>query len=1300
MSGIEQAAKDLFFKLRNRFPRINMGDEKGNTTSNPTDARFFNFDYEENEVKFGNITASLSDGQSLKLYYSQDVTKYMDKDEKLQWFQLLQEIRKFAKAHMLGLDIRDIAKDALNHKDMEFVAKQNQEKSQLGESRVLWARRGTVSEGHVGNVKIHVMHSERMDENPNNRLHRVDRIFLVNESGERFLLPFKSIVAAKAMANHVGLGGNPYDNSGRLICTAVTEMANLRRFASATRRQTFESEDAMQVIHAASSIKESIKRSLFRMANNSRFDESMEDLGKLLSEQDDVEDIKPYFTQNTYNENLDNWIGSAAKAFKRYKGNIMENLKESAGTVAQKLKDPNFKLVLKIADDEDRLIGSSKYTDGRALLRRILGTVADRVSMENSDLANWASQIGQDMEHGNASDEDMQIALQLAKRYVEDMKKIQNSPEAATELRVEKFGQNQRREGPRNPGNETAEFESFVNGIGEEDEVIEDESDQPPATNPNSFTDNVAAGYKAAQDNMARKVIGGLGAAGRIARNPGDALRASTEAPPSPMQPSPDEPMSLGQKIGAGYKAAQDNMANKVLGGLRAAGDIANNPGDALNRAAGALVDGPLNNGPINTYIDTVHSGIKAISPDAARRMDAMDKNGAMRRSGTAPSPYGALDRNPSLPEPAPEKDPADDERIEEIDNFKESLGKTDRPESNLLGRIPDEDEEDEFDKTIRSMAQQGKSLDDIIDYVKTTNPSKPVFQNSSPEGPGAYNPDDGFPARPQYAPPDIFDPDWMAKTPPNLRESNEALDTMLWLSGLKKKSEVTEAEEAPLSWEEIQDNFKRMTSGLSNTEVEPPAPSNATKPTAAATDDVLAKKIADIDRVSNQWKSGQPAEPLAPSNVPKLPASSMAVSVPGTTTASSMAVPVPGAGASSSSSLAVPVPGARYDRFNTGPLPGSGKFTIPDPASRVTGALSYDPPPTRSAPSNALAPSVQAKPPATSRNAPPTVPYEPEIKIPPKIDPKAPLPKEIGSFRASDAQRIPPEGLGPYEPETKIPPKLDKNSPNPPGAKIRPSELLGDPKNTNAPPLGPLDRKVGDTVAPEPPATKPTAPLSTAARALRNVGRGAGVGAGVGAILNPAFDAPDIYDRAKSGDYVGAASDLGTSVAKGAALGALGGAAGVAPIVGPIVGAPMAALLGMTTPTGVGTLTPKAALAQAKLDTPEKIKDYEDTYGRLGWDDGSLILPPGARTPKQHQAMSAAVAAGGLDPTSTKLKRPPPQSPPNFDPTMLNPTVSQRQRNILYPRRIDDPPSVDEQRMFESVELRRIITLSGIGNK
>jgi hypothetical protein len=126
-------------------------------------------------------------------------------------------------------------------------------------------------------------------------------------------------------------------------------------------------------------------------------------------------------------------------------------------------------MVLKDDPAEDRLIASSKYVDGKALLRRVLGTVADRIGMEDSEIANWASQIGQDLEDGKASREDMQIALQLAKRYQDDLKKILSNPEVGKDLRVSAFGKKKDLYGKVK--DESNEFESFVNGIGEGDEA-------------------------------------------------------------------------------------------------------------------------------------------------------------------------------------------------------------------------------------------------------------------------------------------------------------------------------------------------------------------------------------------------------------------------------------------------------------------------------------------------------------------------------------------------------------------------------------------------------------------------------------------------------------------------------------------------------------------------------------------------------------------------------------------------------------------------------------------------------------
>ena len=482
MSNLNQAAEDLFFKLRNRFPKINLGDENGKTTVDPEKGRFFNFTYTDKNSKreYGDISCSLIDGSSLKVFFDTAITERMLPEDKNYWYQFLRELRRMAKSHMLNFDVRDITKDTLSRRDYEYMIKLNPEKKKmkesLEESRVVWQRRGKISEGDLNNVRIHVVHNEKMLENPNNRLLKVDRIYCVNEAGEKFLLPFKSVSGAKAMANHISRGGNPYDSNGQVISRAVNEMRNLGRFASATRSRTFEAAEAGNVIKAAQEMKESIKRHLNRLSNNSRsFAESLTALNDFLSEQsDDVTEVKGWFTQQTYNENLDNYIASAAGAYKKLRENAMNKLDEVSGAVEKKILDPNFKLVLKADSGLDKLMVTRQYTDTTALLTAVLGDIANRlIAKDGDDVANFAALMGdlvssEGEAFGQRSEpeynRDKKLAIVLAQKYMKDLGKIRKNPEYAGEVRKEP---NARPSDLRKVKSAGDEFEESIMGLGE-----------------------------------------------------------------------------------------------------------------------------------------------------------------------------------------------------------------------------------------------------------------------------------------------------------------------------------------------------------------------------------------------------------------------------------------------------------------------------------------------------------------------------------------------------------------------------------------------------------------------------------------------------------------------------------------------------------------------------------------------------------------------------------------------------------------------------------------------------------------
>ena len=482
MVDITNAAQDLFFKLRNRFPKINMGDEDSNATVDPEAARFFNFIYTDKDSgrNYGHVTCSIIDNSSLKVYFDTQITSDMLPEDKPYWFRFLRELRRMAKSHMLNFDVRDITKDVLSRQDFQYMTKLNPEKKKItkesiNEGKVHWNRRGKVSEGSVNNVTIHVVHSEKMLENSNNRLLKVDRIFCVNEAGEKFLLPFKSVSGAKAMANHIGRGGNPYDASGQVISRAVSEMRNLGRFASATRTKTFESEQANEVISAVQQMKEGIRNHLLRLSNNSRnFAESLETLTKLLPESEqDVTELKGWFTTQAYNENLDNYLGSAAGAYQRLKENALAEAPEG---VEQKIMNPEFKLVLKADPAMDKLMTSRKYTDNIALLVAVMGDIANRcIAKDGDDISNFASMMGDLISSEGDSfgqtpnpdyARDKKLAIMLAQKYMKDLSAMRNDPEYAKQVRQDPDARSLMKD--RSGKSAGDEFEEAIMNMGEE----------------------------------------------------------------------------------------------------------------------------------------------------------------------------------------------------------------------------------------------------------------------------------------------------------------------------------------------------------------------------------------------------------------------------------------------------------------------------------------------------------------------------------------------------------------------------------------------------------------------------------------------------------------------------------------------------------------------------------------------------------------------------------------------------------------------------------------------------------------
>ena len=121
---IESTASALFDKIRTRFQNVTLGDDSAKSEQDPEKARFFNFTYlSKDGTKFGNVTISLIDETSLKVYYGQNISGEMDSVQRSEWYDFLRNLRMFAKRNMLTFDTRDINKGNLDINDVRQQSK-------------------------------------------------------------------------------------------------------------------------------------------------------------------------------------------------------------------------------------------------------------------------------------------------------------------------------------------------------------------------------------------------------------------------------------------------------------------------------------------------------------------------------------------------------------------------------------------------------------------------------------------------------------------------------------------------------------------------------------------------------------------------------------------------------------------------------------------------------------------------------------------------------------------------------------------------------------------------------------------------------------------------------------------------------------------------------------------------------------------------------------------------------------------------------------------------------------------------
>jgi len=113
----------------------------------------------------------------------------------------------------------------------------NREKQLVQESN--WTGTTRTSRQRVGMTEVVIRHNQRLDDSENaRRWTRIAEIFLHGQDGSRYRFPFRHLLGARAMAQHIDQGHAPWDEDGGVIqqlVTTVLQLRKLRRWASVNR---------------------------------------------------------------------------------------------------------------------------------------------------------------------------------------------------------------------------------------------------------------------------------------------------------------------------------------------------------------------------------------------------------------------------------------------------------------------------------------------------------------------------------------------------------------------------------------------------------------------------------------------------------------------------------------------------------------------------------------------------------------------------------------------------------------------------------------------------------------------------------------------------------------------------------------------------------------------------------------------------------------------------------------------------------------------------------------------------------
>ena len=298
----ESLNRSLFNLLHSKGFDPTLLDTSGKEIPTPEEAEVFQFNFIKDGEDYGKVTISIDGLHKLVIYFSDDVAnseKEESHSDDESWYKVLNQLKRFAQKYQLSFELRNV--DHLKH-DMakrEYMKKQER----ISEGYYPMGKKASYNDS-VPNVKIILQHTRQIEEGEK-RYRNIDRIFLENTDGERFLAPTTKPGIARVYGRLIAEGDKPHGERWNHVTSLVEEYQKMSGFVRATRNGQF-NESAQRLVNEGINHYQSLRETLSKMAGHRGYNSYFESwTPSLMEDESEENNLNELFVQETLDPRIE-----------------------------------------------------------------------------------------------------------------------------------------------------------------------------------------------------------------------------------------------------------------------------------------------------------------------------------------------------------------------------------------------------------------------------------------------------------------------------------------------------------------------------------------------------------------------------------------------------------------------------------------------------------------------------------------------------------------------------------------------------------------------------------------------------------------------------------------------------------------------------------------------------------------------------------------------------------------------------------------------------------------------------------